>query len=334
MAETFRALVLDQQDGKTVSRFEDLPVSALPEGDVLVEVAYSTLNYKDGLAITGAGKIVRQFPFVPGIDFAGRVRESASPRFKAGDEVVLTGWGVGERHWGGLARLARVKADWLVPLPEGLSAYDAMAIGTAGFTAMLCVMALEEQGLEPGRGDVVVTGAAGGVGSIATALLTKAGFRTVASTGRREELESYLKELGAAEVVGREPFGEGAGKGPLGSERWAGGVDTVGGETLVNLLKTVRYRGSVAACGLAGSAQLPGATVLPFILRGVRLVGIDSVMSPREERERAWARLARDLDRDKLRAAAQTVPLSDVPKLAPEFLKGAVKGRLVVDVSA
>ncbi len=334
MAETFRALVLDQQDGNTTSRFEDLPLSALPEGDVLVEVAYSTLNYKDGLAITGAGKIVRKFPFVPGIDFAGRVRESASPRFRAGDEVVLTGWGVGERHWGGLARLARVKADWLVPLPEGLSLQDAMAVGTAGFTAMLSVMGLEEQGLKPGEGDVVVTGAAGGVGSIAVALLAKAGFRTVASTGRRDELEGYLKELGAAEVVGREPFGEGAGKGPLGSERWAGGVDTVGGETLVNLLKTVRYRGSVAACGLAGSAQLPGATVFPFILRGVRLIGIDSVMSPLEERERAWARLSRDLDRGQLKAVTRTIPLAEVPSLAPEFLKGAVKGRLVVDVNA
>jgi acrylyl-CoA reductase (NADPH) len=333
----FKAIYLTRDDDRFAATVAELDDDALPSieiGGVTVAIQHSTLNYKDGLAITGAGKIVRKFPFVPGIDFAGRVRESASPRFKAGDEVVLTGWGVGERHWGGLARLARVKADWLVPLPEGFSLQDAMAVGTAGFTAMLSVMGLEEQGLKPGQGDVVVTGAAGGVGSIAVALLAKAGFRTVASTGRREELEGYLKELGAAEVVGREPFGEGAGKGPLGSERWAGGVDTVGGETLVNLLKTVRYRGSVAACGLASSAQLPGATVFPFILRGVRLIGIDSVMSPREERERAWARLARDLDREQLQAVTRIVPLGEVPNLAPEFLKGAVKGRLVVDVNA
>ena len=333
MPETFRALVLDQQDGKTVSRFEDLPVSALPQGEVLVEVAYSTLNYKDGLAITGAGKIVRQFPFVPGIDFAGRVRESADGRYKPSDEVVLTGWGVGERHWGGLAGLARVKADWLVPLPEGLSAKEAMAVGTAGFTAMLAVMALEEQGVRPGGdGEVVVTGAAGGVGSVAVHLLAQAGHRAVASTGRRDELEGYLKDLGAAEVVDRAAFTE-ASKGPLASERWAGGIDTVGGATLANLLKGVRYRGTVAACGLAGGPDLP-TTVFPFILRGVRLVGIDSVMSPLEERRTAWSRLARDLDRERLAAMTTVVPLGDAPGLAPRFLKGDVKGRLVVDVNA
>jgi acrylyl-CoA reductase (NADPH) len=329
MSETFRALVLDQQEGKTVWRFEDLPVSALPEGDVLVEVVYSTLNYKDGLAITGAGKIIRQFPFVPGVDFAGRVKESASPRFRPGDEVVLTGWGVGERHWGGLARLARVKAEWLVPLPQGLSLKEAMAIGTAGFTAMLAVMALEQQGITPERGEAVVTGAAGGVGSVATALLAKAGFRVVASTGRRE-LDGYLKDLGAVEVVDRTTFSQGS-KAPLDSARWAAGVDPVGGDTLVNLLKALQYRGAVAACGLAGSATMNG-TVYPFILRGVRLIGIDSVSSPMEEREQAWARLARDLDREKLAETTSVVSLSEAPKLAADFLKGAVKGRLVVDV--
>jgi len=332
MPESFRALVLDQTDGKTVSRLGDLPVSDLPSGDVLVEVAYSTLNYKDGLAITGAGKIVRSFPFVPGIDFAGRVRESSDHRYRPGDEVVLTGWGVGERHWGGLARLARVKGDWLVPLPEGLTAKEAMAVGTAGFTAMLSVMALEQQGVRPGDGEVAVTGAAGGVGSVAVHLLAKAGHRAVASTGRRDELEGYLKDLGAAEVVDRSAFTE-ASKGPLASERWAGGIDTVGGDTLANLLRSMRYRGAVAACGLAGGSGL-STSVFPFILRGVRLVGIDSVQSPIEERRAAWGRLARDLDRDRLAAMTTVVPLGDAPRLAPEFLKGAVKGRLVVDVNA
>lgn len=332
MPETFRALVLDQADGKTVSRLDDLPVSALPEGEVLVEVAYSTLNYKDGLAITGAGRIVRSFPFVPGIDFAGRVRESADDRYRPGVEVVLTGWGVGERHWGGLAGLARVKADWLVPLPDGLSAREAMAVGTAGFTAMLAVVALEQQGVRPGDGEVAVTGAAGGVGSVAVHLLAKAGFRAVASTGRRGEVEGYLKDLGAAEVIDRATFTEPS-KGPLASERWAGGIDTVGGDTLANLLKAVRYRGAVAACGLAGGPNL-ATTVFPFILRGVRLVGIDSVMSSVEERREAWDRLARDLDRERLAAMTTVVPLADAPRLAPEFLKGAVKGRLVVDVNA
>ena len=329
MTDTFRALVLDRQDGKTTARIDELPVSALPAGEVLVEVVYSTLNYKDGLAITGAGKIVRQFPFVPGIDFAGTVRESTDARYGPGDRVVLTGWGVGERHWGGLAQLARVKADWLVPLPEGLSLEEAMAIGTAGFTAMLAVMALEREGLDPGRGEVVVTGAAGGVGSIAVALLARAGFRAVASTGRRE-LDGYLRDLGAAEIVDRSLF-TAASKAPLDSARWAGGIDTVGADTLVNLLKAVQYRGVVAACGLAGGAAMNG-TVYPFILRGVRLIGIDSVLSPLPERRQAWARLARDLDRARLKAVTRLVPLSQAPKLAAGFLKGAVKGRLVVDV--
>jgi acrylyl-CoA reductase (NADPH) len=329
---TFRAVLLDQEDGRTTARLADLPLAELPEGEVLVDVAYSTLNYKDGLAITGAGKIVRRFPFVPGIDFSGTVRESSDSRYAPGDEVVLTGWGVGERHWGGLATRARVKGDWLVPLPEGLSLKDAMAVGTAGFTAMLAVMALEEQGVAPGGGgEVVVTGAAGGVGSLAVSLLAEAGHRVVASSGRRE-LDGYLRDLGASDVLGREAFLD-PGKGPLASERWAGGIDSVGGEVLANLLKAVRYRGAVAACGLAGGASL-STTVMPFILRGVRLVGIDSVMSPPGERARAWARLARDLDRARLDAVTTVVPLADAPRLAAEFLKGAVKGRLVVDVNA
>lgn len=331
MSETFRALVLDQADGKTTACFEDLATDALPQGDVLVDIAYSTLNYKDALAITGAGKIVRSFPFVPGIDFAGTVARSSNPAYKPGDEVVLTGWGVGERHWGGLAQKARVKGDWLVPLPQGLSAKQAMAIGTAGFTAMLAVVALEEQGVTPEKGEVVVTGAAGGVGSVAVHLLARRGFKVVASSGRTE-LEDYLKGLGATAVVDRKTFAEGS-KAPLDSARWAGGIDTVGGDTLVNLLKAMQYHGVVAACGLAGSAAMNG-TVFPFILRGVRLIGIDSVMCPQPQRRAAWDRLARDLDRNALDAMTSEISLRQVPDVAPEFLKGRVKGRVVVDLRA
>jgi acrylyl-CoA reductase (NADPH) len=275
MPETFRALVLDQADGKTVSRFEDLPVSALPPGEVLVEVAYSTLNYKDGLAITGAGKIVRSFPFVPGIDFAGRVRESSDDRYKPGDEIVLTGWGVGERHWGGLAGLARVKGDWLVPLPEGLSAKEAMAVGTAGFTAMLAVMALEEQGVRPGDGEVAVTGAAGGVGSVAVHLLAKAGHRAVASTGRRDELEGYLKDLGAAEVVDRSAFTE-ASKGPLASSAGPAGSTRRRRHARQPAEGGAATAARSPACGLGGGSTL-STSVFPFILPRRPLVGIDSV---------------------------------------------------------
>jgi acrylyl-CoA reductase (NADPH) len=331
MNETFRALVLDQTDGKTTARLADLPVDDLPPGDVLVDIAFSTLNYKDALAITGAGKIVRQFPFVPGIDLAGTVSRSEHPCYKPGDEVLLTGWGVGERHWGGLAQKARVKAEWLVPRPQGLSLQQTMAIGTAGFTAMLCVQALEEQGITPERGEVVVTGAAGGVGSIAIPLLARRGFKVVASTGRTE-LESYLKELGAAEVVDRRRFTEGS-KAPLDSARWAGGIDTVGGDTLVNLLKAMQYHGVVAACGLAGSASFNG-TVFPFILRGARLIGVDSVYYPAERRASVWGRLASDLDPGRLAAMTTTIGLADVPRVAPDFLKGAVRGRVVVDARA
>jgi acrylyl-CoA reductase (NADPH) len=331
MSETFKALILDQEDGKTRARVGTLRLGQLPAGDVLVDVHWSTLNYKDGLAITGAGKIVRSFPFVPGIDLAGTVAASESPDWKPGDAVVLTGWGVGERHWGGLSQRARVKGEWLVPLPEGLSLRQAMAVGTAGFTAMLAVIALEQQGVTPDKGEVVVTGAAGGVGSIAIPLLAKAGFKVVASSGR-PELEGYLKGLGAVEVVDRKTFSEGS-KAPLDSARWAGAIDSVGGETLVNLLKGMQYHGVVAACGLAGGATFNG-TVFPFILRGVRLIGVDSVYCPKAERRAAWARIARDLDRGLLDSMTRTIPLAEAPAVAREFLKGQVQGRVVVDVNA
>jgi acrylyl-CoA reductase (NADPH) len=327
MTETFRALLLEQEDGGTKARLAELPVDDLPAGEVLVDVVCSTLNYKDALAITGAGKIVRQFPFVPGIDLAGTVAHSADPRFKPGDEVVLTGWGVGERHWGGLATKARLKADWLLPRPDGFSLEETMAIGTAGFTAMLCVLALEEQGVTPDRGEVVVTGAAGGVGSVAIPLLARAGFKVVAASGRTQ-LAGYLKELGAAEVVGRETFAQGS-KAPLDSARWAGAVDSAGGAVLANLLKSMRQGGTVAACGLAAGPTLE-TTVFPFILRGVRLIGVDSVQHPNQHRPAVWARLARDLDRGLLARLSRTVTLDEVPALAPRFLEGSVQGRTVV----
>ena len=299
-------------------------------GDVLVDVAYSTLNYKDALAITGAGKIVRSFPFVPGIDLAGTVAASSDPRFTAGQPVLVTGWGMGERYWGGLAQRARVKADWLLPLPDGLDLAQVMAIGTAGFTAMLCVLALEEQGVRPDQGEVVVTGAAGGVGSIAIPLLKRAGFAVVASSGR-PELADYLTGLGAGRVVDRRQLSEGS-KAPLNSATWAGAVDSVGGATLVNLLKAMRYHGVVTACGLAGGASFNG-TVFPFILRGVRLIGIDSALVPNDQRVAAWTRLARDLDRDLLARMTRHIPLGAVPEVAPDFLQGKVQGRLVVDMA-
>ena len=329
MSGSFRALVLDREDGRTVWRIEELPVTALPEGEVLVEVEYSSLNYKDGLAITGAGKIIREFPFVPGIDFAGRVRESASPDYRPGDRVLLTGWGVGERHWGGLAELARVRAEWLVPLPEGLDPKRAMAIGTAGFTAMLCVMALGEQGVEPEAGDVLVTGAGGGVGSIAIALLARRGYRVVAVTGR-PELADHLRSLGAREVIPRQEVLE-AGKAPLASQRWAGAVDTVGGAMLASLLKALRYGGTATACGLAGGAELH-TTVFPFILRGVKLIGVDSVYCPRDRRLAAWKRLAAELDPALLDQITTVVPLEKAPEIAQGFLEGKIRGRVVVAI--
>jgi acrylyl-CoA reductase (NADPH) len=326
--DTFNALVLEQRDGMTHSAIQSLPAAALPEGDVLVSVAYSDLNYKDGLAITGRGKVVRNFPMVPGIDFAGTVAESRSPAYKPGDPVVLTGWGVGERHWGGHAQLARVKADWLVPLPAGLTFKQAMGIGTAGFTAMLCVIALEERGSRPGEREVLVTGAAGGVGSVAVAILAKLGYQVVASTGKLDA-HDYLKSIGASKVIDRlAPPGK-----PLESERWGGAVDSVGGATLAALLPSMAYNSSVAAVGNAGGGELH-TTVFPFILRGVGLLGVESVAVPPERRRGAWARLAHDLPAEALDRMIQVAPLKDVPALSQEICEGRIRGRVVVDVNA
>ena len=329
--DRFRALVLDQEDGATRAALKDVPRDALPDGDVTVAVAYSSLNYKDGLAVTGQGRIVRSYPMVPGIDLAGTVVASESPDYKPGDEVVLTGWGIGERHWGGYAELARVKSAWLVPLPRGLTARQAMALGTAGFTAMLCVMALEDHGVGPSGRPVIVTGAAGGVGSIAVALLAQRGYTVAASTGR-SELHDYLKGLGASEIVERAALAAPSTR-PLESERWGGGVDTVGSTTLAAVLRTTAYGGSVAACGLAGGNDLP-TTVLPFILRAVNLLGIDSVLCPPDRRRTAWERLARDVPSDTLDHITQVAPLADVPRLAGEILQGRVRGRVIIDVRA
>jgi acrylyl-CoA reductase (NADPH) len=328
---SFRALVLHEAGGKIEPRVEMVDTARLPAGDVTVAVEYSTLNYKDGLILQGLGRLVRNYPHIPGIDFAGTVERSETAAFKPGDPVILTGWRVGELHWGGYAQTARVRGDWLVRRPDGLSAAQTMAIGTAGFTAMLAVMALERHGLVPGAGAVLVTGAAGGVGSIATALLARLGHRVVASTGR-PELRDYLAGLGAADVVERAAFATPPAR-PLDRERWAGAVDAVGGTTLATVLTQLNYRASVAACGLAGGSDLP-ATVIPFLLRGVNLLGIDSVMCPHEERAEAWRRLARDLPLDRLEAMTETVPLAALPGLAPRILEGRVRGRIVVDVKA
>ncbi|MCB9076980.1 MAG: oxidoreductase [Anaerolineaceae bacterium] len=326
----FKALLLEKDNDEFKASLKTLSLDDLPEGDVLVSVAYSTLNYKDGLAVTNKGKVVRGFPMIPGIDLAGTVAESSSPDYKVGDQVVLTGWGVGEKYWGGYSQMARVNAGWLVPLPAGLTLAQSMGIGTAGFTAMLSILALEKMGLTPGDGEVVVTGASGGVGSIAVAVLANLGYTVVASTGRVES-HDYLKELGAAEVVDRSPFAPS--KRPLESARWAGAVDTVGGEILASLLKTMNSGASVAACGNAGGFDLP-ATVLPFILRGVNLLGIDSVMVPYEPRVEAWRRLAQDLPLEALDQAMHIAPLSNITSLAEDILKGQIRGRLVIDVNA
>jgi acrylyl-CoA reductase (NADPH) len=326
---SFRALVLHEEGGKVVPRLETVDEARLPPGEVTVAVEYSTLNYKDGMILEGQGRLVRAYPHVPGVDFAGTVLRSDSPEFRPGDPVILTGWRVGEVQWGGYAERARVKAAYLVRRPDGLSARQAMAIGTAGFTAMLAVIALERHGLTPDAGEVLVTGAAGGVGSVAVSLLSALGYRVAASTGR-PELRDYLEGLGAAELIDRAALAAKPAR-PLDRERWAGAVDAVGGATLATVLTQLKYRGSVAACGLAGGSDLP-ATVLPFLLRGVNLLGIDSVMCPRDERIEAWDRLARDLPFDKLEAATQTVPLAEVPALAPRILKGEVRGRVVIDI--
>lgn len=325
----FKALLLSKSpEGQQNAEWTELSDADLMPGDVLVRVTHSTINYKDGLALTGKAPVVRRWPMIPGIDFAGRVEQSSHPDFKPGDNVILNGWGAGETHYGGYAQYARVSGDRLVEQPPELSAAQAMAIGTAGYTAMLAVMALEDHGVTPDRGPVLVTGAAGGVGSIAVTLLAKLGFEVIASTGRRDE-EAYLKSLGAAEIMDRADL-TGPAK-PLGRERWAGAVDVVGSQTLANVLSMTRYGGTVAACGLAQGLDLPGS-VAPFILRGVTLAGIDSVMCPKPRRVAAWQRLARDLDRDKLDTLSTTRPLSDVLTLAPEILAGKVRGRVVLEV--
>ncbi|MCA1243885.1 acryloyl-CoA reductase [Stappia stellulata] len=329
---SFNALIVEKaEDGSTSAGIQSIDESRLPDGDVTVAVDYSTVNYKDGLCLGPGGGLVRSYPHVPGIDFAGTVEASDDPRYKPGDKVVLTGWRVGEVWWGGYAQKARVKADWLVPLPEGLSTRDAMAVGTAGFTAMLAVMALEDHGLTPGSGPVLVTGAAGGVGSVATAILAKLGHEVAAVTGR-PETEAYLKGLGAKSIVPRADINETV-KRPLEAETWAGCVDAVGGAMLARVLGQMKYGASVAAVGLAGGAGLP-ATVIPFLLRGVNLLGIDSVMRPYEDRVRAWSRIAQDLPMDKLADMIQPATLADLPDLGRAILKGEVRGRVVVDVNA
>ena len=326
-------LVEKADDGKVSAAVTEIDEARLPaDGDVVVAVEYSTLNYKDGLCITGGGGLVRNYPHVPGIDFAGTVESSSDDRYKPGDKVVLTGWRVGEVWWGGYAQKAKVKADWLAPLPTGLSARDAMAVGTAGFTSMLAVMALEDHGLTPGDGPVLVTGAAGGVGSVATAILAKRGYEVAAVTGR-PETGDYLKSLGATTIVPREDLAEAA-KRPLDKEAWAGCVDAVGGAMLGRVLTQLKYGKSVAAVGLAGGAALEGATVVPFLLRGVNLLGVDSVMQPYDNRVRAWGRIVDDLPLDKLGAMVETKTLADLPALGPAILKGQVKGRVVIDVNA
>jgi acrylyl-CoA reductase (NADPH) len=328
----FNALIVNKDDeGKTSAFVGQIGLDDLPEGDVVVAVDYSTVNYKDGLCIGSGGGLVRNYPHVPGIDFAGTVETSNDPRYAAGDKVVLTGWRVGEMHWGGYAQKARVKADWLVPLPSGLTTLQAMAVGTAGFTAMLAVMALQDHGMKPDQGPVLVTGAAGGVGSVATAILSHLGFEVAAVTGRPDTAD-YLKSLGATQIVARDEINETV-KRPLESENWAGCVDAVGGPMLARVLGQMKYGASVAAVGLAGGANLP-ATVIPFLLRGVNLLGIDSVMQPYDNRLRAWERIATDLPMDKLEAMIHPATLGDLPKLGADILKGQVKGRVVVDVNA
>lgn len=330
MKERFNAIMIHKPDDKQQVVDAEIGLDDLMEGDVVVAVSHSTVNYKDGLALTGRSPVVRKFPMIPGIDFAGTVETSSNPNFKPGDKVVLNGYGLGETHYGGYAEYARVKGEWLVPLPPAFSTAQAMAIGTAGYTAMLCVLALEDAGVTPDKGGVVVTGAAGGVGSVAVAVLAKLGYKVSASTGRPVE-EAYLKGLGAEEIV---PRAELAGNPrPLAKERWAGGVDSVGSKTLANVIASLRYGGAVAACGLAGGLDLP-ASVAPFILRGVSLLGIDSVYMNRARRVEAWNRLARDLDVKKLEAMTKTIALSGVREAAEDILAGKVRGRLVVEIAA
>ena len=323
----FNGILIDKDDSGYRVQLTAIDEAQLPAGDVTVRVSHSTLNYKDALAITNKGPIVRKFPMVPGVDLAGTVQASSDPDFKPGDQVLLNGWGVGEVHWGGLAQLARLEGKWLIPLPDAFTASQAMAIGTAGYTAMLAVMALERNGLTPDKGEVLVTGANGGVGSFSIAILAKLGYRVVASTGRLEE-SGYLKQLGATEIIDRATLSE-PGR-PLVKERWAGAIDSVGSHTLANICASTRYRGTVAACGLAQGMDFP-ASVAPFILRGVTLAGIDSVMRPRQDRIDAWARLVTDLDQDKLALITHEIGLSEVIETAQRLMDGAVRGRVVVD---
>lgn len=325
----FNAILIDKKDDVQSVALSQIDDSQLPEGDVTIDVDYSTLNYKDGLAICGTSPVVRKFPMVPGIDLAGTVSASDHPDWKAGDKVVLNGWGVGEGHWGGLAQRARLTGDWLVPLPSAFSAKQAMAIGTAGYTAALCVDALAQAGITPDKGEILVTGATGGVGSVAVALLKKAGYQIAASTGKAAEAD-YLKQLGVTTIIDRAELSE-PGR-PLGKERWAGAIDSVGSHTLANICAQIRYGGAVAACGLAQGADFK-ATVMPFILRGVRLWGVDSVMAPKAVRLAAWERLARDLDPALLDLIGAEIGLSEAIAAAPELLAGKIRGRVIVDVN-
>jgi len=325
----FKGILIEKDDAGYRAALKEIDETQLPEGDVTVSVSHSTLNYKDGLAITGKGPVVRKFPMVPGVDLVGSVEESSHPEYQIGDSVVLNGWGVGEVHWGGLAQKARLKGEWLVPLPQQFTPLQAMAIGTAGYTAMLCVLALERHGVTPGKGEILVTGAAGGVGSVAVAVLSKLGYTVVGVSGRPQESD-YIKNLGATEVLDRSAFSS-PGK-PLARERWAGAVDVVGSHTLANVCATTQYRGVVTACGLAGGMDFP-ATVAPFILRGVTLAGIDSVMCPRSDRLVAWQRLGTDLDISKLSLITNEIGLNEVVSMASKLMDGEVRGRVVVDVN-
>ncbi|PHS77655.1 MAG: alcohol dehydrogenase [Rhodospirillaceae bacterium] len=326
-----KAILITKDNDVSEASLAEVDVNQLPEGNVEVAVEYSTLNYKDSLAITGSSPVVRSFPMVPGIDFAGTVATSTHDDYKAGDKVILNGWGVGEGHWGGLAQQARVNADWLVPLPKAFTTKQAMAIGTAGYTAMLCVLKLEQSGVTPDQGEILVTGAAGGVGSIAISVLSKLGFTVVASTGRPDEQGEYLKSLGAAEIINRADLSE---KGrPLARERWAGAVDAVGSHTLANVCAATKYGGTVAACGLAQGFDFP-ATVMPFILRGVTLAGVDSVSCPKPKRIEAWNRLATDLDPAHLDMMMTEIGLNGVIETATKQLAGQIRGRVVVNVNA
>ncbi len=325
---SFRAIQISKTEAGQKADFVTLTEADLMEGDVTIDVSHSSVNYKDGLAITGKAPIIRKFPLIPGVDLAGTVRSSTNPRWKPGDRVVLNGWGVGEQHHGGFSEVARVNGDWLVPVPKGWTCADAMAVGVAGLTAMLCVLALEEQGVKPGDGDILVTGAAGGVGTTAIVILAKLGYRVIASTGRLSE-EAFLKQLGAAGVVDRNEFNTPVK--PLAKPRWAGCIDSVGSVTLANVLSQTNPEGTVVACGLAQGMDLP-TTVAPFILRGVRLIGINSVTTPIPRRLVAWQRISRDLDLAKLKALTTHVKLDDVPRIAAQIVEGKVRGRVVVDI--